>query len=72
MLTLIVYENPDDGKKSLKILSCHFESEEKPQIVKLYTELTNVLMADSEELADDLARVEKIMAALKRTSVTHF
>lgn len=46
MLTLIQYEAPDDGKKSLEILRCHLESEEKSCIVGLYTELTNVLMAD--------------------------
>ncbi|KAL6461003.1 hypothetical protein MHYP_G00309690 [Metynnis hypsauchen] len=69
-LTLIVYEAPDDGKKSLAILRRHFESEEKPRIVGLYTELTNVLMADGEALADYLARVEKIVAALKRAKET--
>ncbi|RVE59116.1 hypothetical protein OJAV_G00201250 [Oryzias javanicus] len=61
---------PDDGKKSLEILRRHFESEEKPRIVGLYTELTNVLMAEKEELADYLARVEKIVAALNRAKET--
>lgn len=69
-LTLILYEAPDDGKKSLEILRCKFESEEKPRIVGLYTELTNVLMADGEDLADYLARVEKIVAALHRAKET--
>lgn len=69
-LTLILYESPDDGKKSLEILRRHFESEEKPRIVGLYTELTNVLMANGEELADYLARVEKIVAALNRAKET--
>ncbi|XP_078801721.1 uncharacterized protein LOC111947334 [Oryzias latipes] len=69
-LMLILYEAPDDGKKSLEILRRHFESEEKPRIVGLYTELTNVLMADQEELADYLARVEKIVAALNRAKET--
>lgn len=68
--TLILYEAPDDGKKSLEILRHQFESEEKPRIVGLYTELTNVLMADGEELADYLARVEKIVAALNRAKET--
>lgn len=52
---------------SLEILRCDFESEEKPQIVRLYTELTNLLMTDGEQLADYLAHVEKIVAALNRT-----
>ncbi|CAL9692762.1 unnamed protein product [Knipowitschia caucasica] len=69
-LELILYEAPDDGKKSLEILRRHFESEEKPRIVGLYTELTNVLMADGEELAGYLARVEKIVAALIRAKET--
>ncbi|XP_047246928.1 uncharacterized protein LOC124883715 isoform X2 [Girardinichthys multiradiatus] len=68
--TLILYEAPDDGKKSLEILRRHFESEEKPRIVGLYTELTNVQMADREALADNLARVEKIVAALNRAKET--
>lgn len=35
MLMLILYEAPDDGKKSLEILRRHFESEEKPRILGL-------------------------------------
>lgn len=54
MLMLILYEAPDDGKKSLEILRRHFESEEKTRI----------------ELADDLLRVEKIVAALNRAKET--
>ncbi|KAF7214567.1 putative LOC107376767-like protein [Nothobranchius furzeri] len=68
--TLILYEAPDDGKKSLEILRHHFESEEKPQIFGLYTELNNVQMANGEELADYLARVEKIVDALNRAKET--
>lgn len=65
-MRLILYEAREDGKKSLEISRRHFESEEKPQIVGLYTDLTNVLMANGEELADYLARVEKLVVALQR------
>uniref|UniRef100_A0A1A8PPT4 Retrovirus-related Pol poly from transposon TNT 1-94 n=1 Tax=Nothobranchius rachovii TaxID=451742 RepID=A0A1A8PPT4_9TELE len=69
-LMLILYEAPDNGEKSLEILRRHFESEEKPRIVGLYTELTNVVMAPGEELVDYLTRVEKIIAALNRAKET--
>ena len=42
----------------------------KTRIVGLYSELTNMLMADGEELADYLARFEKIVVALNRAKET--
>ena len=57
-LQLIINDARDSGRDALKVLRSHFQSTEKPRILKLYEELTTIKMTAGEDVTDYLIRAE--------------
>ena len=69
-LSLIIREARNDGRKSLNILREHYIGSSKPRIIKLYTELTSLVMSDCESTTDYMLRAEKASTSLKSAGET--
>ncbi|XP_048575805.1 uncharacterized protein LOC125557333 [Nematostella vectensis] len=70
ILSLVMREATDDGRKALKILREFYASQSKPRIITLYTELTSLEMGVNETVTDYFIRAEKAITALRNAKET--
>ena len=55
-LSLVVRESRDDGREALKTLRAHYRGKGKQRVIRLYTELTSLLMKPCESVTDYILR----------------
>lgn len=67
-LGLVMREADNDGRKALKILREHYQSNSRPKIVSLYMQLIKIEMEKDETVTEYLIRAEKIIGALQRAN----
>jgi hypothetical protein len=65
ILSLIITEARDDGRKSLTVLREYYQGKGKPRIIALYTELTSLKKGENENTTDYMLRAETASTALK-------
>ena len=64
LLTLVMREAQDDGRKAWQILKEHYASGSKPRIITLYNKLTTLSKLHSESITDYLLRAENAAISL--------
>ena len=69
-LSLVIRDAKDKGKEALKILRDHYMGASKPRIISLWTELTSLKMATSEQVTSYMIRAETAAAALTTAGET--
>ena len=65
ILSLIMSEASDNGRKALRILHDYFAGKGKPRIISLYTELTSLNKEQNEGVTDYIIRTEATVTALR-------
>ena len=66
-LQLILNEAKNDANLAICILRKQYKSSETSRVISLYSDLTNLKMARSEDVTDYLIRAENIFTDLKNT-----
>ena len=64
-LSLVVRESRDDGREALKTLRAHYRGKGKQRVIRLYTELTSLLMKPRESVTDYILRAENAATGLR-------
>ena len=65
ILSLVIRDPKDNGRKALGILREHYLLKGKPKVIFLYTELTFLMRLESESITDYIIRAENISNPLK-------
>jgi hypothetical protein len=63
-LNLILRDAKDDGRAALGILREHYQSNEKPRVIAMYSEFVSIAKKENEDLTDFIIRAETVKAQL--------
>ena len=64
-LSLVVRDARDNGREALKLLRAHYRGKGKQRVIRLYTELTSLLMKQNESVTDYILRAENAATGLR-------
>ena len=64
-LSLVIRDARDDGREALKTLRAHYRGKGKQRVIRLYTELTSLVMKPRETVTDYILRAENAATGLR-------